>query len=86
MSKDKITFISTGDREILVIERRADSMRYPIDEEPEYIELCGILTHIEKPWLSGKAGYLTKARRERFEWLVNYLHMMLDFEEMKRGE
>jgi hypothetical protein len=86
MTKEKITYIKTNDIMLCVIERRADGLGYNIDQEAEYKEACQILTDIEKPFISNRAGYLTKSKRARLEWLINYLQMVLDYEEEKQGQ
>lgn len=83
--REKTEILQIYDNTIKTIEHRADGIGYPIDKDKDYIELCRLITFVE-PFGTDRAGYLTKAKRDKIEWLVNYLHMMLDYEEMKRGE
>lgn len=82
---ERTAYITEADKAIQALQHRADGIGYPIDRDQDYIELCRLITFVE-PFGTDRAGYLTKAKREKIEWLVNYLHMMLDYEEMKRGE
>ena len=84
--REKTETLQTYDDIIKTIERRADGMGYPIDTDKDYIELCRLITFVEPFASIGRTGYLTKAKKERIEWLCNYCLMVLDYEEMKRGE